>query len=379
MTKNSSILDLLPPAKAPELSPRMRRFLRFGNDGTYTSNFDYEWALALAAVNAGKNEAWLRKVLIDKGPHYEYIRTKPYPWGGQGKADKYVSMLYAKAVAYREQNPPWRSKQDASVALKEHASWVQTLPNWRGRVGNRNLEVLLAAINVGIEVGSNVVSFSTRQLAEQMKRKRQTVGKALHDLERDRWLLKLQEKRSITEAPTYKIPIASSGFGSYGTTNIFSPLRGVGSSGPQTPPLIFDELGISAYRAWSLLDEDEGTEVKTLVKVTGLSERTIREALLRLDSVGAATKKDGEWYRVAMDLDALAYERGLHIRRALKAQQHERQRAKRLHDLGLGDRLAYHRKNDLLGEERDRIIDEHTPALASAQKPRSEEDRKSVV
>jgi hypothetical protein len=374
MVKNTSILDLLPPSKSPELSPRMKRFLRLGNDGTYASDFDFEWSIALAAVNAGKGEEWLRKVLIDKGPYYDYIKSRPYPHGGKQKADKYVSKLYAKAVAYREQNPPWRSKQDASVALAEHAAWVQTLPNWRGRVGNRNLEVLLAAIDVGIEVGSNVVSFSTRQLAEKMKRSRKTVGLALKELEAGRWLLKLQEKRSITDAPTFKIPVSSSLLGRSDSTNIILPSRGVGSSGVKSLPLIFDLLGFSAYRAWSLLDEDEGTDLSVLVKTTRLSERTLREALLRLESFGLALKKDGAWYRVEADLDALAAEQSIPEYRAAKKQTYAEQRAKRMYDLGLGDRLEYHRKHDLVGEVRNAIVDEHSPALVSAQKPRGEHE-----
>jgi predicted transcriptional regulator len=345
----------------------MRRFLRFGNDGTYASDFDYEWAIALAAVNAGKSEAWLRKVLKDRGPFFASIEDR-----GKEKAERYVSKLYAKALDYREQNPPWRSKQDASVALAQHAAWVQTLPNWRGRKGNRNLEVLLAAIDVGIEVGSNVVSFSTRQLAEQMKRSRKTVGLALRDLETGRWLLTMQEKRSITDAPTYKIPVASSLQVGSDSTNITLPLRGVGSSGVESVPMLFDFLGISAYRVWSLLIEDEGTEVKALLKTTRLSKSTIREALLRLESFGLALKKDGAWYRVEVELDALAIEYGIADYRATKKEKHAEQRAKRMYDLGLGDRLEYHRKHDLVGEGRNATVDEHSPALVNAQQPKED-------
>jgi hypothetical protein len=368
MTKNTSILDLLPQQKTPELSPRMRRLLRLGNDGTYASDFDYEWSIALAAVNAGRSEAWLRKVLKDRGPFYASIEER-----GKEKAERYVSKLYAKAVAYREQNPPWRSPQDASVALAQHAAWVQTLPNWRGRKGNRNLEVLLAAINVGIEVGSNVVSFSTRQLAEKMKRSRKTVGLALKELAAERWLVSVQEKRSITDAPSYRIPVASTLLGRSDSTNIILPSRGVGSSGVESPPMLFDFLGFSAYRAWSLLNEDEGTDLRTLVTTTKLSDRTLREALLRLESFGLALKKDGAWYRVEADLDALAVEYGIPERRATKKQKHAEQRAKRMHDLGLGDRLEFHRKHDLVGEARNTIVDEHAPALVNAQRPRGKD------
>jgi DNA-binding transcriptional regulator YhcF (GntR family) len=369
MTKNTSILDRLPPSKSPELSPRMKRLLRLGNDGTYVADFDYEWAIALSAVNAGKGEEWLRKVLQNKGPWYETIRTKPLPFGGKQKAEKYVSKLYEKAVAYRKEHPPWRSKQDASVALAEYAAWVQTLPNWHGKKGNRNLEVFLAVLYVGIQVGSNVVSFSTRQLAEHTSKSQKTIDRALKELRAERWILLVQEKRSITEAPTYKI--ASSLYGRR-LTNIILPSRGVGSSESSTVPMIFDFLGISAYRAWSLLNEEEGTEEGALVKTTRLSKSTIREALLRLESFGLAFKKDGAWYRVEVDLDALAIEYGIPELREAKKRKHAEQRAKRMHDLGLGDRLEYHRKHDLVGEGRNATVDEHSPALVNARKPKED-------
>jgi hypothetical protein len=61
------------PYAPPQMSDRLKRLLREGNDGTYKSDFAYEWAIALAAVNAGHSEAWLRKVLIDGGPNYHTI------------------------------------------------------------------------------------------------------------------------------------------------------------------------------------------------------------------------------------------------------------------------------------------------------------------
>jgi hypothetical protein len=101
------------PYKPPEMSERMKALLISGNDGTYKSDFAYEWAVALSAVNAGKNETWLRKVLQDVGPHYHEVVAKR----GKSRADSYVSTLYAKAERYREARPPWRSKQDVSADL----------------------------------------------------------------------------------------------------------------------------------------------------------------------------------------------------------------------------------------------------------------------
>ena len=52
----------------------------------YAADFDYEWSIALAAVNAGHNEVWLRKVLQTKGPYYDYVLNRPLPFGGKQKA-----------------------------------------------------------------------------------------------------------------------------------------------------------------------------------------------------------------------------------------------------------------------------------------------------
>jgi hypothetical protein len=203
------------PYKRPEMSERMKRLLISGNDGTYASDFAFEWAIALSAVNAGKSEGWLLKVLQERGPNYHAILegkleedefgriVKKGKFGPQA-ANRYVSTLYKKAVAYREAHPPWRSKQDVSASLAEHRLWVLSLTVWKGRAGNRNLVVLLAVIEVAIGVGSTVVSFSSRQIAEDVGSAHRTVAKALRELVRDGWL-KVEKEGRGTQAPIYRI------------------------------------------------------------------------------------------------------------------------------------------------------------------------------
>jgi hypothetical protein len=170
MTKTAT-LTKAPPYKPPEMSQRIKRLLIEGNDGTYKSDFAFEWAITLSAVNAGKPEEWVRKALRDRGPNYHAIlvgKTEEDEFGriikrgkfGKEAADRYVSTLYAKAEQYRKEHPPWRSKQDVSIELAAYRDWLATLPIWRGRKGSRNLAVLRAAVRVGIMAGSTVVSFS---------------------------------------------------------------------------------------------------------------------------------------------------------------------------------------------------------------------------
>jgi biotin operon repressor len=189
--------------KPPEMSPRLKRLIKDGNDGTYKSDFGYEWAIALAAVNAGHSEAYLRKLLIDVGPLYHEIETKR----GKGRADRYVTRLYEKAVRYREERPPWRSRADVAAYLAAAAEWLQALPIWKGRTGNRNLTVLLAIVELAAQVGSTVLSFSTRQLADKIKPSRKSVEKAIHDLKADGWL-KLEEPTRGVLAPRYRLLLA---------------------------------------------------------------------------------------------------------------------------------------------------------------------------
>jgi biotin operon repressor len=192
-----------PRYKSPQISPRLKRLIRDGNDGTYKTDFAYEWAIALAAVNAGHSEAYLRKLLIDVGPLYHEIEAKR----GKGRADRYVEKLYAKAVRYREEHPPWRSRSDVAAYLAKCAEWLQALPIWKGRTGNRNLTVLLAIVELAAQVGSTVLSFSTRQLADKIKPSRKSVEKAIHDLKAAGWL-KLEEPARGVLAPRYRLLLA---------------------------------------------------------------------------------------------------------------------------------------------------------------------------
>ena len=365
------------PYKPPEMSKRMKGLLMGGNDGTYKDDFNYEWAIALAAVNAGHSQAWLLKVLQDVGPHYHYVvETR-----GKGRADRYAEKLYAKAERFREQNPPWRSRSDVAADLALSKQWLQTLPNWKGRTGGRDLAVLLAVVDIGIEAGSTVVSFSTRQIRERVAKrmKRQTVGKALTSLTAEGWL-KLETPAKGADAPTYRI-LFRPPMHLYGTTKTSLLSRGVGSSGPLEVHPLFALLGISAYRVWSVLDTEEGATVAEIVKATNLHRNTVSRALNEpLFSAGLALDKDGAWYRVDTDLDALAEVLGVKELQQERRRQHEEDRERWQTRLRVGksdrqywtiaDWLKYHRNNDLLGDARNALVNPYLPALANAQPPR---------
>jgi biotin operon repressor len=192
-----------PTYRPPEMSPRLKRLIRNGNDGTYKTEFGYEWAIALAVANAGQSEAYLRKILIDCGPLYHEIEARH----GKGRADRYVTRLYDKAERYKAEHPPWRSRADVAAYLAKCAEWLQALPIWKGRTGNRNLVVLLAIVELAAQVGSTVLSFSTRQLAEKIKPSRKSVEKAIHDLKADGWL-KLEEPGQGVKAHRYRLLLA---------------------------------------------------------------------------------------------------------------------------------------------------------------------------
>jgi hypothetical protein len=58
--------------------------------------FGWDWSQALAAVNAGKPEGWLRAVLARHGTRYQRVLDRD----GKGKADGYVASLYRRAEQY---------------------------------------------------------------------------------------------------------------------------------------------------------------------------------------------------------------------------------------------------------------------------------------
>jgi hypothetical protein len=366
------------PYKPPEMSKRIKGLLISGNDGTYKSDFAFEWALALSAVNAGKTEAWVRKMLMDAGPHYHEIVAKR----GKSRADRYVSTLYAKAEHYRAEHPPWRSKQDVSAELAQRAQWLMVQPSWNDRTGSRNLAVLLAAYQVGIWVGSTVVSFSTRQLGEMVGKHHDTIIVALGDLIDQGWLKR--EK------------IGPAGLGSdyrlldtkmhYQPTNTILSFWGVGANGRIVHHPLFsdDGLGINALRVWALLDPEETVVVKQVAKVTRLNPSTIRRKLEALFSAGLAVDKEGGWVGVLAseeDLDEIASIQGVSERQAKRQAGHALERAKwefgkqhgRREHWTAADWLAYHRKFDLVEDARNAEVDPTLDVLKAMQPTRSED------
>jgi DNA-binding transcriptional ArsR family regulator len=326
------------PYAPPQMSDRLKRLLREGNDGTYKSDFAYEWAITLAAVNAGHSEAWLRKVLIDRGPNYHAIAKQH----GKGKADRYVSTLYEKAEQYRKEHPPWRSKQDVSAELSAYRDWLATLPIWRGQKNSRNLAVLRAVVQIGVEVGSTVVSFSVRQLAERAGKSKNTILKALPTLTKDGWLL-LVQPASFPKAATYRIVLGSAWNVQPWDTNTYILSWGVGSSVPTLHALFTgDGVGDNAVRVYLLLDHEEGVKVKALVQTTRLHESTIRRALARLFSAGLAYKKDGVWLRLEADqryLDEVADLLGVTERQAKRKARHVKDRENEQRRIGHEERI----------------------------------------
>jgi DNA-binding transcriptional regulator YhcF (GntR family) len=247
----------------------------------------------------------------------------------KGKADNYVSTLYAKAEQYRKEHPPWRSKQDVSAELSAYRDWLATLPIWRGQKNSRNLAVLRAAVQVGVEVGSTIVSFSVRQLAEKAGKSKNTILKALPTLTKDGWLL-LVQPASFPKAATYRIMLGSAWNVQPWDTNTYILSWGVGSSVP-TLHAVFtgDGVGDNAVRIYLLLDPEEGVKVKQLAQTTRLHESTIRRALARLFSAGLAYKRDGVWLRPEVDqryLDEVADLLGVTERRAKRKAQHAKDR-----------------------------------------------------
>jgi predicted transcriptional regulator len=125
---------------------------------------------------------------------------------------------------------------------------------------------------------------------------------------------------------------------------------------------------VTPYRVWTLLDLDEGTEVKVLMHFMGLSRSAIYKALQKLESAGMATNREGLWYRVETDLDYLAEFYGISERRARKKARHAADRVKRQQKWEIENYLKRHREHDLVGDIRNTEVDPATPALTSAQR-----------
>lgn len=88
-------------------------------------------------------------------------------------------------------------------------------------------------------------------------------------------------------------------------------------------------LGLKACLVYNALDTNEGQRRKDLTQATGLRPEQVSPALRRLTEIGAAYKgSDGYWYRsFAFDPDAVARERGLRSKMAVRDARMEREAA----------------------------------------------------
>lgn len=370
-----------------QTSRRMREARHQGFQGAPGSpeEFGWDWAQALAAVNAGKPETWLTAVLARHGTRYQRVLGRD----GRAKADGYVASLYRRAEQYVAANPPIRTKNDATGELAVFRSKVETLPRWHGRTGTIDLKVLLALVDIGIRAGSTIISASDRQLAELVGQTRKAVGHALERLAADGWMKQLAKGRG-TRASSYGLRLERADSEGRNDPTRTSPagrrLSGVDTAVPL--PEVFrppDGLGQTAHRVWQLLGE-EPQPARWLAATTGLSVRTISEALLRLFSSGLALGTDGAWTRYDDDLDVLAKAIGLggHLERQRAQHQVDREDYQRWrageHPEGALARsvaawLRYHHKHDLVGEARNATLDQSAPALRNAQPPPEGERR----
>jgi DNA-binding MarR family transcriptional regulator len=220
-----------------------------------------------------------------------------------------------------------------STDLPAYRSAVQALPVWTGRTGNRDLDVLLAMLDIGASIKSSVVSCSTRQLSEATGKKRETVSKALDDLLQNGWITRLEDpEKRITDAPSYSLLSSRMDLSlhSYGTTSLRPLVHDF--SGPvsvQNPRhMVFDNriaLGVSAYRVYSLLAVEQGTTAKELTAATTLHRNTVSAALRTLKDAELARNEKRTWFKLERDLDALQEAKDARERRTVLKAQHKNQ------------------------------------------------------
>ena len=125
----------------PQLSPRMNRLLRTGDNATlgYKSRSEMHLALALAAVNAGWTERQLLDVLLDPlNAAGERLRER-----SRATAQREVRRCWTKALARSTEYPAIRDREAARREIGRIRSLVEASP-WRGRGGASAWAVLNA-------------------------------------------------------------------------------------------------------------------------------------------------------------------------------------------------------------------------------------------
>jgi predicted transcriptional regulator len=295
--------------------------------------FAYDRSLTLIVVNAGHGLEILEFLLREYSQRYSDIYARhalknPHTSGeaeqyAKGKAQRYAMRLYDDAVEFVKHHPA-DDQNGTSLKLVEQLAGLEALSCWKGQKGLTDIAVLRALHQVGMEAGSRVFSASSRQLAERAGRTRVTVEKSLRRLEATGHI-KLGKKASGQDASTYELaevmPLESA-----------SPIRGAGSgivSRTEALPDVFRSLGQSAFRVWRALDDVDSATIADTQQATGLSRKTVEEALLRLLSAGLALDVEaGCWVRRDDDLNDLAVSIGADGQAQAQRERHLQERAR---------------------------------------------------
>jgi DNA-binding transcriptional ArsR family regulator len=293
----TAVYDPKAYAAVTELRKRIERNIE-GKSG-----FARDRSIALTVVNAGHGLRTLVRMLRDYSELHPKAEAR-----SEDAGEAYARKLLDEATDYAKQNPAARARPEVVIELADRLGIVEAEPRWHGRTGGTDLEVLRALYGAAMRGGTFDPTASLRQLAEATGRQRQTVAKALGRLVTAGYL-RLLAKGKGDDASQYRLlrPLQD-------TTAVNEPLAwraSPGSSGSITalpevfrPPL---GLGPTAYRIWQMLDQDERLTARQLATATGLAQRTVSEALLRLLSAGLAMNDDdGGWQRYEDDLDELA-------------------------------------------------------------------------
>jgi len=281
-------------------------------------------AVALACVNKNIDPATYRGLAMDLGWAAAREDHKAH-------ALKALDYCWNRALARARTNP---AKPDLARIANAHAAIEVEADGmaWSGQAGNGDRCVLAGILTMARERQTLLLALAVREVSAAAGVAKSTAARALKRLQGAGWLELIEPARD-DRAARYLLSTPSTGKG--GTPSLpagvepLSHLRQIALSEVIThDAFAAGALGRSAARVLVALPLMEGITPQAVAARLGLSVRTVKTALERLEAVGLAYLGTNGWIArpEAADLDEVAYAYGTTGLLEQRNLQHERER-----------------------------------------------------
>ncbi len=290
--------------------PALRGRVLDGHGGTYKTNSEFLYAVAVGAVNAGWSVDEALRMLDGAGTAAAAAYRTRADRRPEAAADWFRTSVWPKALTYVRENPAVRTEPDPRLAELATAA----ARAWPGLGGASDRLVYQALLEKARRIGEMEVNASQRELMVLTGlSSRVTVGRALSRLQN----YQLIERRARRDLTTEAGPVSPRASYRWRLLPPISP-AGPRAAAPLLPVGTAHDawqngpgLGKNAQRVWEMLRQAPHSRLDEISERVGLTRRTVRRHLARLAEFHLARAGEDElWEALDGDLDTIASDLG---------------------------------------------------------------------